>query len=171
MDHLRAAPDATGAGIEVRLSPRFMCALNSVANAGFTEGHDRIHHSTVWPHSKRDVFSKKFLGLLKQRRRLSADVHSAGADIPDSFRSVNDRGGQKVSKVSALALSIGTQFETDGGPYLVFNRLQVASWWAGEGAKCRINDPEHAAELDRPDQSMAATAAEMTAPERFGETF
>jgi len=47
----------------------------------------------------------------------------------------------------------------------------VVSWWAGEGAKIRINDPEYAAELDRLDQGVAARAAEMTASERVGRTF
>jgi hypothetical protein len=44
----------------------------------------------------------------------------------------------------------------------------MVSWWAGEGAKKRINDQEYAAELDRLDENLAARAAEMTAAERLG---
>jgi REP element-mobilizing transposase RayT len=47
----------------------------------------------------------------------------------------------------------------------------VVSWWAGEGTKSRISDAEYAAELDNVDQGVAARAAEMTAPERLGQTF
>jgi hypothetical protein len=47
----------------------------------------------------------------------------------------------------------------------------VVSWWAGEGAKIRINDPAFAAEFDRLGQGVAARAAEMTASERVGRIF
>jgi REP element-mobilizing transposase RayT len=46
----------------------------------------------------------------------------------------------------------------------------VVSWWAGEGARNRINDPEYAAALDRLDQRLAARAAEMRTSERSGQT-
>ncbi len=45
----------------------------------------------------------------------------------------------------------------------------MVSWWAGEGAKSRINDPEYAAELDRLDENLATRAAEMTEVERLGK--
>ena len=44
----------------------------------------------------------------------------------------------------------------------------VVSWWAGEGAKRRIADPEYAAELDRLDRAVAAKAAELAAAGRLG---
>jgi hypothetical protein len=47
----------------------------------------------------------------------------------------------------------------------------VVSWWAGEGAKRRIGDPEYAAELDRLDRAVAAKAAELAAAGRLGSTF
>ena len=47
----------------------------------------------------------------------------------------------------------------------------VVSWWAGQGAKSRINDPEYAAELDRLDEGLAAKAAKMKESERLGQTF
>lgn len=47
----------------------------------------------------------------------------------------------------------------------------MVSWWAGQGAKRRVEDPEYAEELDRLDIALAARAAEMTAGERTGETF
>jgi hypothetical protein len=47
----------------------------------------------------------------------------------------------------------------------------MVSWWAGEGAKSRIYDPEYAAKLDRLDEGLAASAAEMTEEERLGQTF
>lgn len=47
----------------------------------------------------------------------------------------------------------------------------MVSWWAGEGAKRRINDPKFAAELDRLDETLASRAAAMTTEERLGQTF
>jgi hypothetical protein len=47
----------------------------------------------------------------------------------------------------------------------------MVSFWAGEGAKSRVNNPEYAAELDRLDEGLAAKAAKMTSWERLGETF
>jgi len=44
----------------------------------------------------------------------------------------------------------------------------VVSWWAGEGAKSRINDPEYAVELDRLDMGVAARAAELAIEGRAG---
>jgi hypothetical protein len=46
----------------------------------------------------------------------------------------------------------------------------VVSWWAGEGAKARVNDPAYAEELDRLDEALAAKAERMTERERFGQT-
>jgi len=46
----------------------------------------------------------------------------------------------------------------------------VVSWWAGEGAKSRVSDPAYAAELDRLDEGVATTAAEMAASGRPGRT-
>jgi hypothetical protein len=46
----------------------------------------------------------------------------------------------------------------------------VVSWWAGEGAKRRIGDPEYAAELDRLDRAVASKAAELAAAGRLGST-
>ena len=47
----------------------------------------------------------------------------------------------------------------------------MVSWWAGEGARNRINDPDYAVELDRLDENLAARAGEMTEAERLGKTF
>jgi REP element-mobilizing transposase RayT len=47
----------------------------------------------------------------------------------------------------------------------------MVSFWAGEGAKSRVNNPEYAAELDRLDEGLAAKAAKMTSWEPLGETF
>ncbi len=46
----------------------------------------------------------------------------------------------------------------------------VVSWWAGEGAKSRANDPAYATELDRLDKGVATTAAEMAASGCLGPT-
>jgi hypothetical protein len=46
----------------------------------------------------------------------------------------------------------------------------VVSWWAGEGAQRRIDDPQFAAELDRVDKDVARKAAELTRAERMGTT-
>jgi REP element-mobilizing transposase RayT len=47
----------------------------------------------------------------------------------------------------------------------------MVSWWAGQGAKKRVEDSEYAAELDRLDRVLAAKAAKMTAAERSGQAF
>jgi hypothetical protein len=44
----------------------------------------------------------------------------------------------------------------------------MVSWWAGEGAKSRVNDPNYAAELERLDEGLATKAAKMTEAERLG---
>jgi hypothetical protein len=44
----------------------------------------------------------------------------------------------------------------------------MVSWWAGEGAKSRISDPEYAAKLDRLDKALASRVAAMTTEERLG---
>jgi REP element-mobilizing transposase RayT len=46
----------------------------------------------------------------------------------------------------------------------------VISWWAGEGAQKRIDDPQFAAELDRVDKEVARKAANLTRAERMGTT-
>jgi hypothetical protein len=47
----------------------------------------------------------------------------------------------------------------------------MVSWWAGEGAKSRVKDPQYAVKLDRLDESLAEKVAEMTKGERSGQTF
>jgi hypothetical protein len=47
----------------------------------------------------------------------------------------------------------------------------MVSWWAGEGAKSRISDPEYAAKLDRLDETLASRVTAMTTEERLGQTF
>ena len=46
----------------------------------------------------------------------------------------------------------------------------VVSWWAGEGAARRMEDPEFAAQLDRMDQELARRASRMTPSERLNPT-
>jgi hypothetical protein len=47
----------------------------------------------------------------------------------------------------------------------------MVSWWAGEGAKSRIDDPEYPAQLERLDEGLFEKATKMTATERIGQTF
>jgi REP element-mobilizing transposase RayT len=47
----------------------------------------------------------------------------------------------------------------------------MVSWWAGQGAKNRINDPNYAAALDRLDEGLSARAAKMKESERLCGTF
>ena len=46
----------------------------------------------------------------------------------------------------------------------------VVSWWAGEGAKARVNDPAYAEELNRLDEALAVKAARMTERACTGQT-
>jgi len=46
----------------------------------------------------------------------------------------------------------------------------VVSWWAGEGASLRMEDPEFADQLDRMDQELARKTSEMAPSERLGST-
>lgn len=45
---------------------------------------------------------------------------------------------------------------------------EVVGCWTGEGARCRIGDPEYGAELERLDRGVTERAAEMIASERLG---
>ena len=47
----------------------------------------------------------------------------------------------------------------------------MVSFWAGEGAKSRLGDPEFAAKLDRLDDDLAKKTAKMPKADRLGETF
>ena len=47
----------------------------------------------------------------------------------------------------------------------------MVSWWAGRGAKRRLEDPGYAAELDELDKALASKAAKLTGAERLGVTF
>lgn len=46
----------------------------------------------------------------------------------------------------------------------------VLSWWAGEGATLRTEDPEFAAELDRMDKALSRKATKFSPAERMGQT-
>ena len=47
----------------------------------------------------------------------------------------------------------------------------MVSYWAGEGAKSRVNDPEYAAALDQLDEALARKVAKLSEAKRLGQTF
>ena len=94
-----------------------------------------------------------------------------GVDAEIVSSRVRDRGTAAARKlIVTLGVERWRQNRTGLASALQKNPDMV-SWWAGEGAKSRINDPEYAAELDRLDKALAAKAAEMTEAERLAKVF
>ena len=84
---------------------------------------------------------------------------------------VRDRGTAAARKL-IVTLGVERWRQSRKGLASVLQKNpDMVSWWAGEGAKKRISDPDYAARLDRLDESLAAKVAEMTRGERSGETF
>jgi putative transposase len=84
---------------------------------------------------------------------------------------VRDRGTAAARK---LIVTVGVERwrqSRTGLARVLQKNPDMVSWWAGQGAKSRINDPEYAAELDRLDKGLAAKAAKMKESERLGQTF
>jgi len=94
-----------------------------------------------------------------------------GVDVEMVSSRVRDRGTAAVRK---LIVTLGVERWRQSRIALarvLQKNPDMVSWWAGQGAKCRVNDPEYAAEFDRLDEGLAAKAAEMTEVERLGQTF
>ncbi len=94
-----------------------------------------------------------------------------GVDVAVVCSRVRDRATAAVrKKIVTLGVERWRQGRVGLAKVLQKNPDMV-SWWAGEGAKSRISDPEYAAELDRLDERLASRVAAMTSGERFGQTF
>jgi REP element-mobilizing transposase RayT len=84
---------------------------------------------------------------------------------------VRDRGTAAARKlIVTLGVERWRQSRTGLAKVLQKNPDMV-SWWAGEGAKSRVKDPQYAVKLDRLDESLAEKVAEMTEMERSGQAF
>lgn len=84
---------------------------------------------------------------------------------------VRDRSTAAVRKLIVTLGAERWRQSRTGLARILQKNPDMVSWWAGEGAKSRINDPEYAAKLDRLDENLATRAAEMTEVERLGKTF
>lgn len=94
-----------------------------------------------------------------------------GIDMAIVSSRVRDRGTAAARKlIVTLGVERWRQSRT-GLARVLQKNPDMVSWWAGEGAKTRVNDPEYATELDRLDEALASRAAGMTGLERLGETF
>jgi REP element-mobilizing transposase RayT len=81
---------------------------------------------------------------------------------------VRDRGTAAARKlIVTLGVERWRQSRT-GLARVMQKNPDMVSWWAGEGAKSRVNDPKYAAELERLDEGLATKAAKMTEAERLG---
>jgi REP element-mobilizing transposase RayT len=94
-----------------------------------------------------------------------------GVDVGLVSSRVRDRDTAAARRLMVtLGVERWRQGRTDLARILQKNP-DVVSWWAGEGAKARVNDLAYAEELDRLDEALAAKAAGMTERERSGQTF
>jgi putative transposase len=94
-----------------------------------------------------------------------------GVDIEVVCSRVRDRGTASARK-TIVTLGVERWRQSRVGLARVLQKNpDMVSWWAGEGAKRRISDPNFAAELNRLDEALAAKAAAMTTGERLGQTF
>lgn len=94
-----------------------------------------------------------------------------GVDVAVVCSRVRDRGTAAARK---MIVTLGVERWRQGRVGLariLRKNPDMVSWWAGEGAKSRISDPEYAAEIDRLDKALASKVAAMTTEERFGSTF
>ena len=94
-----------------------------------------------------------------------------GVDVEMVTSRVRDRATAAVRK-KIVTLGVERWRQSRIGLARVLRKNpDMVSWWAGQGAKCRVSDPDYEAELDRLDEGLAERAAEMTQEERFGQTF
>lgn len=91
-----------------------------------------------------------------------------GVDVAVVCSRVRDRGTAAARKV---IVTLGVERWRQGRVGLarvMQKNPDMVSWWAGEGAKRRISDPEYAANLNRLDKALASRVAAMTTEERLG---